>query len=128
MGIKCPTQQVRTYAGVVSRKSVRIALTHATLNNLKLCVCDVGDAYLQAPIRGKYYTKLNPKFGTEYERRYAYIIRAAYGLKEADVDFHNFSDCMLHLGYVSWMRTTTSGYAKQLMEMEKSTTNLYFYN
>ena len=38
-----------TYAGVVSRESVRIALTTAALNGMKVCACDIQNAYLQAP-------------------------------------------------------------------------------
>ena len=38
-----------TYSSVVSRDSVRIALTIAELNGLDVMCCDVGNAYLNAP-------------------------------------------------------------------------------
>ena len=40
------TQEMITYASVVSRDSVRIALTIATLNDLKVLTCDIQNAYL----------------------------------------------------------------------------------
>ena len=43
-----------TYASVVSRDSVRLALTIAALSDLKVMVCDIQNAYLTADCRGKY--------------------------------------------------------------------------
>ena len=42
-----------TYSSVVSRDSVRIALTIAELNGLDVMCCDVDNTYLNAPCRGK---------------------------------------------------------------------------
>jgi hypothetical protein len=39
-GHKLPTPEGSTYAGVVSRESVRIALTFAAKNGLKVCAAD----------------------------------------------------------------------------------------
>ena len=39
-----------TYAGVVSRDSVRIALTYASLTDIDVLAADIQDAYLQAPL------------------------------------------------------------------------------
>ena len=111
-GCKTPDPVTSTYAGVVSRESVRIAFTYAALNNLDVWAGDVQNAYLQAPCSEKYYTVLGPEFGEEYKGRKALIIRAAYGLKNAGADFRNhLRDCMQHLGYKScaadpdvWMR------------------------
>ena len=44
-----------TYARVVSRESVRIALTYAALNNLDLFAADVRTAYFKAPSSQKDY-------------------------------------------------------------------------
>jgi hypothetical protein len=41
---------VMTYASVVSRESVRIALTLAALNDLDVMMGDIENAYLTAPI------------------------------------------------------------------------------
>ena len=38
-----------TYTGVVSRESVRIALTYAALNKLDVYAADIQNAFLQAP-------------------------------------------------------------------------------
>ena len=42
------TPSALTYASVVIRDSVRIALTIAALNDLKICACDIQNAYLTA--------------------------------------------------------------------------------
>ena len=46
-----------TYSSVVSRDSVRIAFTIAALNDLDVLTADVGNAYLCAKPREKYYIK-----------------------------------------------------------------------
>ena len=38
-----------SYAGVVSRKSIRILLTHAAMNSVPIMAADVCNTYLQAP-------------------------------------------------------------------------------
>ena len=38
-----------TYAGVISKESVRIAFTYAALNQLEVCASDIRNAYLQVP-------------------------------------------------------------------------------
>ena len=43
------------YAGVVSCKSIRIALTYAALNGLNVAAGDIKSAYLQAPTSEKHY-------------------------------------------------------------------------
>lgn len=114
-GCRTPDPVNSTYAGVVSRESVRIALTYAALNDLDVYAADVQNAYLQAPCSEKYFTVMGPEFGSEYAGRKAIIVRAAYGLKSAGADFRNhLRDCMDHLGYESckadpdvWMRKAT---------------------
>ena len=48
-GHKTPDTIGYTYAGVVSRESIRIALTYAALNGLDVFAGDIRNAYLQAP-------------------------------------------------------------------------------
>ena len=43
-----------TYAGVVSKETVRIAFTYAALNNLNLFAADIKNAYLRALITEEY--------------------------------------------------------------------------
>eukprot|EP00957_Ditylum_brightwellii_P139994 10667776-Ditylum_brightwellii.AAC.1 len=38
-----------TYAGAVSRESVRITFTYAALNNLDVWITDIQNVYLQIP-------------------------------------------------------------------------------
>jgi hypothetical protein len=54
-----------TYSSVVSRDSVRIALTIAGLNGLKVMACDIQNAYLTADCREKIWTVAGHEFGSE---------------------------------------------------------------
>ena len=111
-GHKTPSVAGSTYAGVVSRETVRIALTYAALNGLDVCACDIRNAYLQAPSTQKDYIICGPEFGLENVGKKALIHRALYGGKSAGRDFWNhLRDCMRHLDFVScpadpdlWMR------------------------
>ena len=101
-----------TYAGVVSRDSVRIAFTYAALNGLDICAADIRNAYLQAPSSQKDYIVCGPEFGLENLGNVALIHRALYGGKAAGRYFRNhLRNCMQHLEFKScpadpdvWMR------------------------
>jgi len=69
-----------TYSSVVSRDSVRIALTIALLNSLEVSACDIGNAYLNAACREKLCTVAGCEFGSE-KGSVMLITRALYGLK-----------------------------------------------
>jgi hypothetical protein len=49
----------------VSRETVQLALTFASLNDLKVKVGDVLNAYITAPVKEKVRTILGPKFGLD---------------------------------------------------------------
>ena len=49
-----------TYSSVVSRDSVRIALTIAALNDLEILACDIQNSYLTAVCRENIWTKAVP--------------------------------------------------------------------
>ena len=90
-----------TYASVVSRESVRIALTLAALNDLEVKTADIKNAYLTAPVSEKIWTILGPEFGQDSGKK-ALVVRALYGLKSAGAAFRNhLADCMHFLGYKS---------------------------
>ena len=101
-----------TYAGVVSRESVRIALTYAALNDLDIFAADIQNAYLQAPSSQKDYIICGPEFGVENIKQMALIHCALYGGKAAGRDFRNhLRSCMEFLNFKScladpdvWMR------------------------
>ncbi len=69
-----------TYSSVVSKDSLRIALTIASLNSLEISACDIGNAYLNAPCREKLWTVAGGEFGSE-RGSVMIIARALYGLK-----------------------------------------------
>ena len=111
-GHKCADPFGSTCAGVVSRDSVRIALTYAALNGLDVCAADIRNAHLQAPSSQKDYIICGPEFGIENEGKVALIRRALHGGKAAGRDFRNhLRDCMKFLEFESckadpdvWMR------------------------
>ena len=72
-----------TYASVVSRESVWIALLMAALNDLDVCACDVTNAYLNADCAEKIWTVAGPEFGPEIQGKVLIIRKALYGLRSA---------------------------------------------
>jgi hypothetical protein len=93
------TPHAMTYGSVVSRESVRIALTLAALNDVDVKMADIENAYLTAPITKKVWNVLGPEFGDDARNR-ALIVRALYGLKSAGAAFRNHvAECMKHLGW-----------------------------
>jgi hypothetical protein len=92
------TPHAMNYASVVSRESVRVALTLDVLNDLDVKMADIENAYLTAPITEKVWTVLGPEFGDDAVKR-GLIVRALYGLKSAGAAFRNhLVECMKHLG------------------------------
>jgi hypothetical protein len=75
-----------TYASVVSRETVRLALTFASLNDLKVKVGNVLNAYITAPVKEKVWTILGPKFEHDSDKS-AVIVHASYGLKSTGAAF-----------------------------------------
>ena len=84
-----------SYAGVVSRESVRIALTYAALHGLPVVAADIRNAYLSAPSSEKHYIICGPEFG-EHEGCVALIRRALYGGKAAGRDYWHFLRKIMH--------------------------------
>jgi len=90
-----------TYASVVTRKTVRIALMIAALNNLEVKVGDVLNAYLTASNSERIWTVLGPEWGPDKGNR-AILVRALYGLKSAGALFRShLATCMHNLGNTS---------------------------
>ncbi len=90
-----------TYASVVTRETVRIALMLAALNSLDVMAADIMNAYITAPCKEKIWTTLGPEFGKDKGKK-AIIVRALYGLKSAGQAFReHLADCMHSLGYKS---------------------------
>jgi hypothetical protein len=69
-----------TYSSVVSRDSFRIAFLLATLNELHILACDVGNAYLNAPCREKIWFQAGRECGADMGKVMVKT-RALYGLR-----------------------------------------------
>jgi hypothetical protein len=87
-GHQTVTPPTLTYSSVVSRDSVRIALTVAALNELDVLVCDIEGAYLTAKCRERIYTKAGPEFGSE-AGSIMIVKMALYGLKSSGAAFRS---------------------------------------
>ena len=128
-GSKTPDLLYPTYAGVVSRETVRIAFTYAALHDLDVMAGDIQNSYLTAPISEKYWMICSPEFGPEIEGCKAIIVRALYGTKTAGKDFRNhLRGCMDMLGYKPcyadpdlWMRYAINKNGEEYYEFACST-------
>jgi hypothetical protein len=108
------TPHTMTYASVVSRESVIIALTLAALNYLDVKMADIENTYLTTQITEKVWTVLGLEFGDE-AGNHALIVSTLYGLKSSGAAFINhLAECMKHLGWhpcradrVLWMKAET---------------------
>ena len=88
-----------TYSSVVSRDSVRIALMIASLNDLDLFACDIGNAYLNAKCREKLWTIAGHEFGSD-KGSVMIIARALYGLKSSGAAWRSkLSETLRDMGY-----------------------------
>jgi hypothetical protein len=79
-GHKTKAPAAMTYSSVVSRDSVRIALTILALNDLDIMACDIQNAYLTVDCQEKCWTAAGPEFGSEAGLTMI-IKKALYGLK-----------------------------------------------
>jgi len=77
-----------TYSSVVTRDSVRITFLITALNDLDILAADVGNAYLQAPVREKVHTTAGHEFGPINVGKTVIVIRAMYGLKTSGAAWH----------------------------------------
>ena len=90
------------YAGVVSRESIRIALTYAALHKIDVKAADIQNAYLQAPSSEKHFIYCGEDFGLEHAGSVALIRRVLYGGKAAGRGlWHHLRSCMEHLQFKS---------------------------
>jgi hypothetical protein len=100
-GHKTKAPATITYASVVSRETVQLALTIAALNDLEVKVGDVLNTYIISPIMEKVWTVLGPEFGHDAGKS-AIIVRALYGLKSAGAAFQaHLASFMRQMGHTS---------------------------
>jgi Reverse transcriptase (RNA-dependent DNA polymerase) len=89
-----------TYSGVVSLRSMRIALVAAELNHLDIMVGDISAAYLEAYTEEKVCFKAGPEFGPLYGHLLV-IVRALYGLRTSGARWHDrFADVLRQMNFV----------------------------
>ena len=78
-----------TYASVLSRYLVHIALTHAAFNGIDVLAYDTQNTYLTAKCRKKIWTVAGPGFGSDTSK--IFIIKMAlYGLKSSGAAFRYY--------------------------------------
>ena len=88
------------YSGVVSLKSLRLALLIGELNGLQVMAGDIGNAYLEAYTKEKVYFKAGKEFGP-LEGHVLVIVKALYGLRTSGARFHEkLSDTLRAMGFV----------------------------
>ena len=101
---KTPDPIVSTYAGLVSRASIRIDSTYSTLNGLFVGAADIMNDYLQDPSSQKYFIICGKDFGLENIGKKALISRSLYGGKSVRRGFRNqLRSCMIHMDFVYFL-------------------------
>ena len=92
---------IMTYASVVSRETVHIALTIVALDGLQGKAADITNAYITAPLEENIWTVIGPKFGSNAVEK-TVIVCALYGLKSSSATFRRrMADCMEYMGFKS---------------------------
>ena len=87
------------YSGVVTLRSMRLALVIGELNGLTPMVGDIGNAYLEATTKEKVYFVAGPEFG-ELEGHTLIIHKALYGLRTSGARFHEkLADTLRDMGF-----------------------------
>ena len=105
-----------TYASVVSRESVRIALVLASLNNMIVLTADIQNAYLHADCRERIYIIAGKEFGSNHGKTMI-ITKALYGLKSSGAAFWSLlAEKLDEIGYTAsrgdpdvWFRPIQKG-------------------
>ena len=88
-----------TYSSVVSRESVGIEFLIASLNDLDIFACDIGNVYLNAKCREKLWTEAGTQFGTE-KRMIIIIGGELYRLKISGAALRaKLTETLILLGY-----------------------------
>lgn len=88
------------YSGVVSLRSMRLALLVGELNGLQPMVGDIGNAYLEAYTKEKVYFVAGKEFGSLAGHTLV-IVKALYGLRTSGARFHErLADTLRDMGFV----------------------------
>ena len=85
-GHKTEAPALITYSSVVSRDSVRINLTVASMNGHDIFACDIGNSYFNATCRGGIWNLAEAEFGS-YKESVIIISRVLNGLKSSSASW-----------------------------------------
>lgn len=98
-----------TYSLVVSRESVRIALTIDALNGFKLLAYDIQNTFLTTKCIDKFYTRARPEFGSNHGKLML-ITLSIYGLRASGATLRLFLvEALYDLVYVPTMADPNVG-------------------
>jgi hypothetical protein len=75
------------YSGVVGTETVRLAFLVASLNNLKVCAADIGNAFLYGCCKEKLAIRAGIEFGP-LQGQLLIIYKSLYGTKTGSAAFH----------------------------------------
>ena len=84
---KNPQPEWSTFAVVVSRERIIIALTYDALDELPVFGADIKNDYLKSPSLEKHQIICGPKFGLDNEGKIAIIVQALYGWKSSGAGY-----------------------------------------
>ncbi|KAL7475810.1 LOW QUALITY PROTEIN: hypothetical protein ACHAW6_001710, partial [Cyclotella cf. meneghiniana] len=100
-GHKAKAPATLTYARVMSRETVHIALLVAALSDVETWAADVLNAYITVPCHDKIWTTLGKEFGNGCSQK-AIIVQALYGMKSSSAAFWvHLAGCLCKMGYRS---------------------------
>jgi hypothetical protein len=113
-----------TYSSVISRDSIRLAFLIAALNDLDIMLCDLENAYLNAPCREKIWFEGGIECGEDYGK-VCIVVHSLYGLKSAGAAFRSaLAQTLRDLGYESskadpdvWLRKAVKENGFEYYEM-----------
>ncbi len=83
------------YSGVVGMESVRLGFLLASINRLKVCAADIGNAFLYGRTTEKVYIIAGDEFGSD-KGKPLLIDRGLYGLCTSSARFHKHLAAKLH--------------------------------
>ena len=87
------------YSGVVSLRTMRLALVVGELNGLNTMVGDIGNAYLTSKTKEKVFFIAGPEFGA-LEGHTLVIVKALYGLRSSGARFReSLADNLRIMGF-----------------------------
>ena len=103
-----------TYVGVLSRDSIRVAFTYASLDGLDLFTVNIRDVYIHAHSLKKYFIICGKDFSLDNIGKKVLIRRELYGGKSDGSYFRNhLCACMRHMYFMYfpsdpdvWMQPT----------------------